>query len=71
MKSAEQTLQEIQAHAQAWKHPFFASRPTLEEALECAYSLHDPAVTTAVHVVLNTVAEKLTGLINHAEAPHA
>lgn len=40
--------------------PMFAERETLTEALEYAYSMRDPAVTTAVHVVLNTVIKQLT-----------
>ncbi len=37
----------------------FADRDTLKEALEYAYSMRDPAVTTAVHVVLNTLIKVL------------
>ena len=44
----------------AFRVPMFADRETLTEALEYAYSLQDPAVTTAVHVVLNTVINLLT-----------
>lgn len=40
--------------------PLFADRETLTEALEYAYSFNDPAVTTAVHVVLNTLIKVLT-----------
>ena len=40
--------------------PMFAERETMTEALEYAYSMRDPAVTTAVHVVLNTVIKQLT-----------
>lgn len=40
--------------------PMFAERETMTEALEYAYSMRDPAVTTAVHVVLNTLIKQLT-----------
>jgi len=32
----------------------FAQRDSVEDALQYAYSLNDPAVTVAVHVMLNT-----------------
>ena len=40
--------------------PMFSDRDTLAAALEYAYDMKDPAVTTAVHVVLNTVIKLLT-----------
>lgn len=44
---------------QAFRIPLFADRETLTEALEYAYSMKNPAVTIAVHVVLNTVIKVL------------
>ena len=38
----------------------FADRETVADALAYAYSMNDPAVTTAVHVLLNTVIKVLT-----------
>ena len=38
----------------------FADRETVADALSYAYSMNDPAVTTAVHVLLNTVIKQLT-----------
>ena len=43
-----------------YRAPMFADRDSLADALEYAYSMQDPAVTTAVHVVLNTVIALLT-----------
>jgi hypothetical protein len=43
----------------SYRFAMFSDRDTLAEALEYAYSMRDPAVTTAVHVVLNTVIKLL------------
>jgi len=51
----QQQLDEIRGH---W-HGMFASRDSLPEALQYAYSMNDAAVTTAVHVLLNTVIKLL------------
>ena len=50
------TLEELQKY----RVELFADRETLTEALEYAYSMRDPAVVTAVHIVLNTVIKQLT-----------
>lgn len=50
------TLEDLQKY----RVELFADRETLTEALEYAYSMRDPAVVTAVHVVLNTVIKQLT-----------
>lgn len=42
-----------------YRSGLFASRKTIDEALDYVYSLHDAAATTAAHVVLNTVIEML------------
>lgn len=70
MKTAEETLKELEVLCKALQIPLFAERETIGEALDYAYSLGDPAVTTAVHVVLNTVAAKLLGMIAHTESRH-
>jgi len=55
---------EILALAQGLYNPLFASRTTIKEAITYAYAIakisdNPAAVTTALHVVLNTLAEHL------------
>lgn len=50
-----------------YRSGLFASRETIDEALEYVYSLHDAAATTAAHVVLNTVIEMLREALLHEE----
>lgn len=48
------------AELERFRVGLFAERDTVAQALEYAYSMNDPAVTTAVHVLLNTVIKQLT-----------
>ena len=55
---------EILALAQGLYSPLFASRTTIKEAITYAYDIakaseNPAAITTALHVVLNTLAEHL------------
>lgn len=52
------TTQQIQI-IKGYRSGLFASRKTIDDALEYVYSLHDSAATVAAHVVLNTVIEML------------
>ena len=59
--------------AKALKHNMFASRDTIDEAFDYAYSIarasdNTAAVMTAVQVVVNTIAEQM---IKHEEKAHA
>ena len=55
---------EIQTLASGLYNPVFASRTTIKEAITYAYDIakasdNPAAITTALHVVLNTLAEHL------------
>ncbi len=43
-----------------YRLPMFSDRGSVSDALAYAYSMGDPAVTTAVHVLLNTIIRQLT-----------
>lgn len=48
------------AQLERYRVGLFAERETVADALAYAYSMNDPAVTTAVHVLLNTIIKQLT-----------
>jgi hypothetical protein len=56
--------QEIQTLASGLYSPLFATRNTIKEAVTYAYDIakasdNPAAITTALHVVLNTIAQEL------------
>ena len=63
---------EIIALSQGLYSPLFATRDSIKEAITYAYGIakaseNPAAITTALHVVLNTIAQHLEILIETAE----
>ena len=66
----EEKLENIKDYANILKHGMFASRPSSKEAMDYAYELIETidksdraAAFTALHVVLNTVANTMEQII--------
>jgi hypothetical protein len=66
---------EIITLAQGLYSPLFASRDSIKEAITYAYDIakaseNPAAITTALHVVLNTIAQHLEDQVRDAHRQH-